>query len=186
MSAQVTNRVRVGGSGFTYFSWMNQIIAFARQVSHTSPEPVGPGPVAIQPLNAKRPIQVITPGAAGMGTLVVELYELYGAQVWEQLIGLSGTLDLVEIFQAVAAMANPISMSKTIVPPVLQGVHFPSYSEVYHNCVITNVANGETIEVGTMEIRKQITVAYTNMITDRGSEYSIGYGANEPTVAVSQ
>lgn len=140
---------------------------FARQVSHTSPEPVGPGPVAIQPLREKRPIQVITPEAAGMGTIVVELYELYGSQVWEQLAGLAGTVDIVDIFRTVAGMADSITMTKVIQPPKLRGQQLPSYSEQYNNCVITNVANGETIEIGTMEVRKQVTIAYTHMTSDR-------------------
>jgi hypothetical protein len=168
--AQILDRVRVGGSAFTVFHWRGRPIAFARQIAHTSPEPVGPGPVAIQPMDARRPVQVITPAASGMGTLTLELYELYGAQIWERLAGLAGTVDLVEIFMRVSAMADPIHMTKVIQPPVLQGVQIPAYTETYHNCVITNVLNGETIEIGTMEVLKQITVAYTHMIPSRSTE----------------
>jgi hypothetical protein len=37
------------------------------------------------------------------------------------------------------------------------------YTEEYHNCVISNVLDGETIEIGSMEVVKQITVNYTYM-----------------------
>src|SRR3954464_292066 len=111
----VRNRVRVGGSGFTVFTWQSQPIGFARQIGHTSPAPVGPGPVAIHPIDEPYPIQVITPAAAGMGTLTLELYELYGGKVWDRLgakvntnsntrvVGddqttLRGAVDLVDVF----------------------------------------------------------------------------------------
>jgi hypothetical protein len=162
-------RVRVGGSGFTVFHWRSQPIAFARQIAHTGPEPVGPGPVAIQPMDAKRPVQVITPEAAGMGSLTLELYELYGERVWDRLvreISANGEVahDLVDVFRIVAASPDPINMTKFIKPPVLGGnTSIPTYAEQYYGCVITNVQNGETIEIGTMEVLKQITVAYRYM-----------------------
>lgn len=166
------NRVRVGGSGFTVFHWRNQPLAFARQVAHTSPAPVGPGPVPIQPMDAPYPVQVITPAAAGMGSLTLELYELYGAQVWERLGttaaqatggDFNGAVDIVNIFRTQAALRDPIHVVKYIKPPVLRGRQMPAYTEEYHNVVITNVLDGETIEVGTMEVLKQITIGYTHM-----------------------
>lgn len=168
----ILDRVRVGGSGFTIFHWRGKPLAFARQVAHTAPEPVA-APAAIQPMDARRPIQVITPAAAGMGTLTLELYDLYGAQVWERLAGLAGTTDLVDIFMRVSALADPIHMTKVIQPPTLQGIDFGAsgsfYTETYNNCVITNVVNGETIEIATMEVSKQITVAYTHMSLSRST-----------------
>jgi hypothetical protein len=157
----VKDRVRVGGSGFTVFTWQSKLIGFARQVAHTSPAPVGPGPTAIHPLDEPFPVEVITPAAQGMGTLTLELYELYGKQVWEQLSELTGAVDLVDIFIKVAAMRDPISVVKYIKPPTLRGKRMQPYTEEYHGCVITNVLDGETIEVGTMEILKQMTIAYT-------------------------
>ncbi len=168
MATGILDRVRVGGSRFTVFHWNNALIAYAQEISHTSPEPVAP-PAAIQPMDARRPLQVITPQAAGMGTITLNLIELYGAQVWERLSGLAGTNDIVEIFTAVAASADPISMTKIIKPPTLGGVTMPAYAEVYNNCVITNVANGETIDIATMEVRKVITVAYTHMVSDKST-----------------
>lgn len=166
--ATFDNRVRVGGSRFTVFHWNGSLIAFAQQVEHTSPTPVAE-PVAIQPMDSVRPLQVITPAAAGMGTLTLNLIELYGEQVWERFSELAGTTDLVDIFQAIAASKNPIAMTKIIKPPTLGGFTMPPYMETYHNCVITNVANGEQITIATMEIRKTITVAYTHMTSDKST-----------------
>lgn len=181
MPPAITNRVRVGGSGFTVFRWNGHLLAFARQVAHTSPAPVGPGAVPIQPMDSPYPIQVITPAAAGMGSLVLDLYELYGAQTWERLgvaagrsLGATnsapdqagifgGAVDIVHIFRRQAAAKDPIQVVKYIQAPTLRGGQLPAYTEEYHNCVITNVVDGETIEVGTMEVLKQITIGYTHL-----------------------
>lgn len=171
MADFLQERVRVGGSGFTVFHWNNRLIAYAQEVAHTSPTPVAE-PVAVQPMDARRPLQVITPQAAGMGTITLTLIELYGQWVWERLAKLAGANDLVEIFQRISASPDPISMTKIITPPTLGGVTMPAYTEVYHNCVITNVANGETIDIATMEVRKVITVGYTHMTSDRSTELS--------------
>lgn len=171
MADFLQERVRVGGSGFTVFHWNNKLIAYAQEVAHESPAPVAT-PVAIQPMDARRPTQVITPQAAGMGTITLTLIELYGQQVWERLEKLVGANDLVEIFQRISASRDPISMTKIITPPTLGGFAMPAYTEIYHNCVITNVANGEKIDIATMEVRKIITVAYTKMTSNRSTELS--------------
>jgi hypothetical protein len=184
--ALARNRVRVGGSGFTVFTWDGKPIAFAQQISHTSPQGVGTGPVAIHPMDEPYPVQVVTPAAAGMGTLVLRLFELYGQQVWERLgaefgvqgtnveryfnqatdsAPLAGAIDLVDIFIRIAEQDTPIGIVKYIKPPKLRGQQMAPYTEEYHNCVITNVADGE------MEVTKDITVAYTHMTRGgRGSK----------------
>lgn len=162
---------RVGGSKFTYFQWEKKPLVFARQIAHTSPAPVGPGPVAIQPLDEYRPVQIITPAAIGMGTITIELYETYDRKIWDQFMeyltsknpgGKVIISDLADIFQFMADIGEGISLDKYVAPPKgsAQG---QSYTESYNNCVITNAVDGETIEIGTMEILKQITVAYTHV-----------------------
>jgi hypothetical protein len=80
------NRVRVGGSGFTAFFFMGKPIAFAEQVSLTTAQPVAPA-TPIQPMDEPYPVQIITPAAAGPGTMVLQLTELYGHKVWDRLGG---------------------------------------------------------------------------------------------------
>lgn len=186
------NRARVGGSGFTIFTFGGKPIAFAQQIAHTSPTPVGTGPVAIHPMDEPYPVQVITPAASGMGSLTLNLYELYNSKVWERLgatlgfVGnganpgplgstnfgnlsfgdsiLNGAIDLVDVFIRIAeAPPDTVQVVKHIRPPLLGGTAGTPYTEEYHGCVITNILDGESIEVGTMEITKQVTVAYTHM-----------------------
>jgi hypothetical protein len=161
-TSHTARKFRVGGSGFTVFHWESQPIAFARQIAHTSPPPVGTGAVPIQPLDETHPVEIITPAAVSMGQLTLEIYELYGGKVWDKLTHIANSNDLQEIFLKVANTPNPINLTKFVIPPQT-GTGIGTYHETYHNCVITNVLDGETIEVGTMEILKQVTVGYTKL-----------------------
>lgn len=177
------NRVRVGGSGFTILTYGGDAISFCQQVAEVSPTPVGPGMVAIHPIDEPYPVQVITPAASNMGSLTLNMYELYNEKVWERLAAdvgspsnpfggtgsndvttaggiFDGAVDLVDVFIRQAEYDKPLNVVKFIRPPMLAGVHGKPYAEQYHGCVITNIQDGETIEVGSMEIIKQITIAY--------------------------
>lgn len=186
-SRNLTGRARVGGSGFTIFTWNSNPIGFARQLAHTSPTPVGPGPTPIHPLDTPYPVDIVTPAAQNIGTLTLQLYELYNQKVWNQMAEIADSVDLVNIFIRMAALATPVTMHKVIRPPALGGQGTvtggqKSYAEHYHNCVITNVEDGETIEIGTMEITKRITVAYTYMTSDLfDPSKNVAFGLSERT-----
>lgn len=166
------NRARIGGSGFTVFAWGAKPVLFARQISHQTPAPVGPGTVPIHPMDTPYPVELITPMAATMGTITLELYELWGSTIWQRLesagTGLgknpegNGPVDLVGIFKEVAERGSPITIFKYVRFPSRNGQAPGSYTEEYHNCVVSQVQNGETIEVGTMEVLKQMVVNYTH------------------------
>lgn len=184
MPTPFNNRARVKGSGFTIFSFGGQPIAFAQQISETSPTPVGPGPVAIHPLDEPYPVQVITPAASGMGSVTLNLYELYNQKVWDRLAAdvegtpkspfggtnsndinvtkgvFDGAVDLVDVFIRQAEYSGALNVVKYIRPPVIGGMAGQPYAEQYHGCVITNIVDGEDIDVGGMEVIKQVTIAY--------------------------
>lgn len=200
------NRVRVGGSGFTLFTFAGQPIAFCEQVAHTSPQPVAP-PVAIHPMDEPYPVQVITPAAAGMGSLTLRMYELYDEKVWDRLGAsvsgqggapyselanqlntsggpLNGAVDIVDIFIRIAEK-NPgdVNVVKYIRPPDLGGTTGVPYSEQYHGCVITDVQDGEQITVGTMEVVKILTVGYTHIT--RGTQRSKAWDYRDRPIKTS-
>jgi hypothetical protein len=198
------NRARVGGSGFTVFTWDSKPILFAQQITHVAPQPVvQQGVVAIHPMDEPSPVELITPQAAGMGSLVLDLYELYGGQVWERLASYlggdskgvgtgNGPVDIVGIFQAVANTPTPIRIIKYIKPPQIRGKVMRPYTEEYHNCVISNVADGEVIQVGTMEVVKQLTVNYAymtrgnrNPVVDGMKSSNLGGVSNSTTTSYS-
>lgn len=152
---------RLGGSAVTQFEWMGEVIAFAKQVSVQSPTPVGQT-TPIHPLNHRHPVELITPLAATMGAIQLELTDLFGEKAWERLQVLAGSQDIVEIFEAVAvqnAGDTPIYISKVITP---KGNRGPVLRENYHNCVVSTVQDDETIQVGTMEVLKSISLNFTH------------------------
>jgi len=183
MAQEFINRkkFRVGGSGFTAFYWNGKAIAFAQRVTVRQPQAIT-NPVPIQPLDARYPLQIITPGAITEGYLDIELLELYNSKVWDAMMavateGAARANDLADVFFAMAAHNQPINAVKMIIPPQnLQGdTTLEPYGEIYNNCVITNITDGEDIDVRKMEIVKGITIAYTHATrTDIGSS---GVGA---------
>lgn len=211
LPASARNFVRRGGSGFTVFAFNNQPIAFCQQVAHTSPRPVGQGASAIQPMDEPYPIEIITPAAAGMGQIVLNLFELFGSnghasKAWDRLgaslggttgspFGIlgstngqtvtsqylanlnsynqggtfAGAVDIVDIFIRQAQL-DPTATSITqyirpLTPNNPMGNQQPYYLQ-YIGCVITDVQDGEQIDVGTLEVIKQITVAYRYTLRD--------------------
>lgn len=167
---------RVGGSGFTAFHWQGRIIGFAQTVAHTSPQPVAP-PVPIQPMDQRYPMQIITPAAVGAGTLQVQLYEMYNHKVWDQIMAVVDDThrrgvqvnrkvkynDLVEVFIRLANIGKGINCTKLIYPPnKVQKNKSQFYADTYHNCVITDIRDDEQIDIGTMEVIKNMTIMYTH------------------------
>lgn len=183
-----TNRGRIGGSGYTVFAWDSGSpgavvpLGFAQQVSHQSPTPVGPGTVPIHPMDEPYPVELITPVATTMGTVTLEFYELFGRAVWENLAGLegawdgSGPVDLANIFKLVAEMTNPIRIIKFIREPKRGTKGGGVFTEEYNNCVVSQLMDGETIEVGTMQVLKQVVVNYTHITRNGGNNLLLGRG----------
>jgi hypothetical protein len=90
------NRVRVVGGGFTIFTFGGQPITFCQQVGYQSPQPVGNGFSAIQPMDEPYAVEILTPIAAGPGTLTLNMFELFGSggaasKIWDRLGAAVGT-----------------------------------------------------------------------------------------------
>jgi hypothetical protein len=192
----VNNRVRVAGSGFTAFTFMNEPIVFAEQIGHQSQQPVAPA-TPIHPMDEPYPVQIITPAAAGPGTLVLQLTELYNSKVWERLgskLGyntgqqpgpwysntaangglaegiLKGAVDIVDVFIRLSQLdPDTINVTKYIRPPMLYGDRTKQvrpFIEVFRNCVISDIRDDEQVGVGTMQIVKTVTVMYTHTMNN--------------------
>lgn len=155
-------KFRVGGSGFTAFLWDGKPIGFANSVTHNAPMPVSRA-VEIQPLDARYPLQILTPGAVTGGSFQIQLFEMYNQNIWDSFVQTTGLVDLSEIFLDLAARGTPISMIRLINPPkVLDGKPQDPYGYMYHNCVIMEGMFNETIDVTTMQILKNLTIGYTH------------------------
>jgi hypothetical protein len=79
----------------------------------------------------------------------------------------TGATDIVEIFIRQAQMTpDKLQVVKIIRPLAIGGntaAQTTPYTEEYHGCVITNVIDGEQIQVSTLEVIKQITISYRYM-----------------------
>lgn len=183
-----TSKFRVGGSSFTAFQWEGKIIGFAQGVSHNSPQPVAQWE-AIQPMDKRYPVQIITPAALGAGTLRIRLFERYNSKIWDQMMNITtaahgitgvpagGFNDLVQVFITLAALNKPITCVKVINPPALQGesdANKAIYGDVFHNCAITDIRDDEEIDITSMSIVKNLTITYTRVTRYPGKFSSLG------------
>lgn len=150
-------KTRIVGSGFTSFNYMGQPIAFLDGFSDTGQEPVAPA-AAVHPLNSKHPVEIATARAVGAGTLSLTIRELWNEPVWWQLAGMSKTYDIIDVYQAIAANPAEVTCQMLIKPP--GGSTWRG--KTYHGCVITQIADDETVALNALTFPRIITVMYTH------------------------
>jgi hypothetical protein len=108
----------------------------------------------VQPIDESVPLEIVTALAVGVGTLRCQFYELWNEPVWATLPGLQGTTNLLDVLKAQVNLGT-ITMQKIIQAPsgLMRGY-------VYHNVVITDIDQGESITIGTMTLPKTLTFQY--------------------------
>ena len=152
----MAQKVRVAG-GFTVFHWQNAVIGYADQVQVTAVAPVTEA-VAVQPMNALRPLEIATPRAHGHGTIILTLTELYNQAVWQRLAGLSKSNDIIDIMEFMAGLDDGVKITRYVEPPSGAG---DTYNETYYNCMIVRATDDESIRIDTMLLNKELEVWYT-------------------------
>jgi len=160
----MADRVRVGGSAYTIFKFLGNVVAFAQEVRVASPTPVADH-VRVQPLNARRPAEIITAGAHTGGTLTLQLTELYNESFWQRFGGRhKNAQDIVDIMRLEAENdPDALQLIKIVNPPTPGRA---SMHETYYGCRIVRVADDETINIATMQINKELDIAYTYSTKD--------------------
>lgn len=154
-------QVRVVGSGFSTFSYQGKPIAFLEQVEDSGQRAfsdAGAPYQFIQPIGARHPVEIATSRVLQGGTLQLTIRELWNAPVWNQLQGLAGTQNIVDVFEALAQNPAYVTCQTVIKPP---GGGRPR-GKNYHNCVIVDISDNDTITVGGLAVTKGIVVAYTH------------------------
>lgn len=147
------SKSRIGGSGFTTMLWQGQRLAYLQVLQDTPPTPVATAQ-AVQPIDEPVPMEIVTSMAVGVGTLRVTFYELWNSPAWAALPGLEGTNNLLEVLKRQINMGN-ITMQKIVKSPNGQ-----MRARVYHNCVVTDIDEGENVNIGTMTLPKTLTIQY--------------------------
>jgi hypothetical protein len=145
---------RVGG-GYTAFTFNGTAVMYCDSVQDQGPRPVSQ-PETIQPLDAERPIEIAFPIAHSAGTLTLTIREQWSKFAWETLSGYDGTSNIIDVFKK--NMSNgSISCTKIIKNPA-----GGTRTITYHNCVITDIDDSETVQVNTMTFPKRISLMYTH------------------------
>ena len=145
---------RIGGSGFTQFSWRGTTLAYLQVIQDTAPQPVAQAQ-AIQPIDSQEPLEIVTARAVGAGTLRLTFYELWNGPVWTHLPGLEGATNLLDVLNTQVTLGD-ISCRKFIRVPG-GGIR----TRVYYGCTITDADDGENVNIGSMTLPKGITLMYT-------------------------
>lgn len=147
------SKTRIGGSGFTTMTFRGTRLAYLQTLQDTPPQPVA-GAQVVQAIDDEVPQEIVTAMAVGAGTLRLTFYELWNEPVWSRLPGLEGTNNLLEVLKRQVALGE-VSCRKLIKSPL--GV---TRARVYHGCVLTDIDEGEQINIGTMTLPKTITMQY--------------------------
>lgn len=154
-------RVRVVGSGFTRFLYQGRPIAFAEGVEDSGQRAfsdAGQGYQFIHPLGQRHPIEIATSRVLAGGTLNLTIRELWSGWVWEQLQGLTGSNNIIDVYERLAADPSYVTCQTIIQPP--GGVR--PRGKTYHNATIVDISDNDTITVGALAVTKGIVVAYTH------------------------
>lgn len=155
-------RVRVVGSGFTTFNYRGQPIAFLEGVEDSGQRPfsdVGQGYQFIHPLGETHPIEIATSRVLTGGTLNLTIRELWKGPVWTHLQGLAAAANIVDVFKLLAREPQYVTCQSIIRPPTAGS---RPRGKNYHNCVVVDIADNDTITVGALAVTKGIVVAYTH------------------------
>ena len=147
------SKTRVGGSGFTTMTFRGTRLAYLQTMQDTPPQPVA-GAQVVQSIDEATPQEIVTAMAVGAGTMRMTFYELWNEPVWSSLPGLSGTNTLLEVLQRQMTLGE-VRCSKLIRSP-------SGFYRVrnYHGCVLTDIDEGEQVNIGTMTLPKTITMQY--------------------------
>jgi hypothetical protein len=163
-----TTNIRVVGSNFTTFNYNNMPLLWLDSVKISGQAVVGGqqggGYETVTPLGSPYVQEVVTGRILGPGRITCTVREAWNAPAWQQLTGLAGTNDLAAVFAAMATTGN-ISCTMIIKPPGSTTWR----GQVYNNCTVVGINDGETIDIGTLSINRDIEILYTNKVPFTGS-----------------
>jgi hypothetical protein len=158
-------KVRVVGSGYTTFKYAGKTIAFCEGIEDSGQRAfsdLGQPYQFIHPLGYTTPVEIATSRVLQGGTLMLTIRELWNTAVWEQLAGLAGTNNIVEIFNRLADNPSYVTCQTIIKPPGTENSPARWRGKTFHNCTVVDINDGDTITVGALAVAKGITVAYTH------------------------
>lgn len=152
-----SSQTRVVGSGFSVLRWQGQRIAFLDAINDSGTSTVGQV-TAVQPLDEPYPVEFALPRALGPGSLSITIRELWNKPVWQHLKGLEQANNLLDVWKVFATMPGTVTAQTIVKPP--QGNYWRL--KTYHNVVITDIDDHESISIGEMTVARTISCVYTH------------------------
>ena len=151
-----STQTRIVGSGFTTFNYRGKPIAFldgfrdSGQRAIAQPEPV-------TPLGSPYPVEIATARVLTVGTLTLNIRELWNGPIWQQLQGLAGTTNIVDVYNAIAREPASVTAQMLIKSPDgrVRG-------KTYHGCVVANIDDSENVTIGALTVPRTMEVWYTH------------------------
>lgn len=128
-------------------------LAYLQTLQDTPPQPVA-GAQVVQAIDEAVPQEIVTSLAVGAGTMRMTFYELWNEPVWSRLPGLEQTNTLLEVLQRQVQLGE-VRCTKLIRSP--SGIF---RVRNYHGCVLTDIDEGEQVNIGTMTLPKTLTMQY--------------------------
>jgi hypothetical protein len=149
--------VRVVGSGFTTLQYAGRDIAWLESFNDTGQNAFGPTETIYELGPLRRAKEIVTPYVISPGTITASIRELWDRETWEHLSGLQGTTNIIDVFEALRQAPASVTCQSIIRAPdnTVRG-------KIYHNCVVTNIDDGDNVAIGTLSVSKSVTITYTH------------------------
>jgi hypothetical protein len=148
-------QTRLVGSGFTTFTYQGKAIAFLDEVHDSGQQPIRQYE-AVTPLDAPYPVEFALPRVRAEGTLQLVVRELWNQPVWWALNGLTGSWNVVDVYNMMANQKTPILATTTIKSPTSSTWR----GWTYHNCVVTAIDDREAVQIGTLTFPRNLSLIY--------------------------
>ncbi len=161
------SKFRLGGSGYTIFTFNGSTLAYCQTIQDTSPQPVAQA-VAVQSITDKVPIEIVTARAVGPGTLRCTLMETWDLNAWQLLPGFGSARTLLDVFE------EQVRQDEIKCMRIIRRPNGGPRAKVYHNCKITDIDDSEQVNISTMVMPKGFTIMYTHATwTDQSRGLSV-------------
>jgi hypothetical protein len=155
-------QVRVTGSGYTTFNYAGKPIAWLENFRDSGQTPMGQAYEAITPIGKLRPEEIVTQRVLSEGRLTMSIREVWNVPVWQSLPGLANTHDIGQVFDALRRAASSVTAQLLIKPPGQENNPSRWRGKIYHNVVISEIDDSETITTGGLSVLRDITAVYTH------------------------
>ena len=153
--------VRVVGSGYSSFNYKGKPIAFLESVVDGGQQPYSTPYEAIYAMGDVHPREFAVQRVLAEGRLTLAIRELWNEPIWWQLADLAGTDTIADVWAALNREPSYVTCTKFITPPASVG---PPRMINYINCMITGIQDGETIDIASLSVSKNISLVYTHKI----------------------